>query len=76
MGAMITSYPARDMAYDSPMYEPLWATAEELRIPLSLQFTIVNGVVTFIENECTRKGHLYLEPKEEDIQNLDGGPAR
>ena len=35
-GAMITVYPQEDRAYDSPEYEPLWATAEDLGMPLSL----------------------------------------
>ena len=36
VGAMITVYPPEYRQYDSPEYEPLWATAEDLRIPLSL----------------------------------------
>ena len=35
-GAMISTYPTEDMSYDLPMYEPLWAAAEDLGIPLSL----------------------------------------
>ena len=35
-GAMITTYPHEDHSYDSPEYEPLWATAEDLGMPLSL----------------------------------------
>ena len=34
-GAMISSFPAR-MRYDSPEYEPLWAAAQDLGMPLSL----------------------------------------
>ena len=36
IGAMITSYPIERRPYDSPAYEPLWAAAEDLQIPLSL----------------------------------------
>ena len=36
VGAMITVYPTEDRAYDSPDYEPLWATAQDLQMPLSL----------------------------------------
>ena len=36
VGAMVTVYPPEARAYDSPEYEPLWATAEDLGIPLSL----------------------------------------
>ena len=35
-GAMITVYPPEDRSYDSPEYEPLWATAQDLGVPLSL----------------------------------------
>ena len=36
IGAMITVYPTEDRAYDSPEYEPLWAAALDLQMPLSL----------------------------------------
>ena len=35
-GAMITIYPPEDKPYSSPMYEPLWAAAQDLDMPLSL----------------------------------------
>ena len=35
-GVMISAYPPEDRSYDLPEYEPLWAAAEDLRIPLSL----------------------------------------
>ena len=35
-GAMITVYPPEDRSYRSPIYEPLWAAAQDLDIPLSL----------------------------------------
>jgi predicted TIM-barrel fold metal-dependent hydrolase len=35
-GAMITEYPLEDRRYDRPEYEPFWAAAESLRMPLSL----------------------------------------
>ena len=35
-GAMISVYPPEDRAYDSPEYEPLWAAAQDLDMPLSL----------------------------------------
>ena len=35
-GAMITEYPNEDRRYDSPEYEPLWAAAQDLSMPLSL----------------------------------------
>ena len=36
LGAMITVYPPEKRSYDSPEYEPLWAAAEDLQMPLSL----------------------------------------
>ena len=35
-GAMITVSPPPDRPYDSPEYEPLWAAAQDLGMPLSL----------------------------------------
>ena len=35
-GAMITVYPPEEWGYNSPRYEPLWATAQDLQMPLSL----------------------------------------
>ncbi len=35
-GAMIPMYPLENRTYDSPMYEPLWAAAQDLQMPLSL----------------------------------------
>ena len=35
-GAMITVYPPEDRSYSSPEYEPLWAAAQDLGMPLSL----------------------------------------
>jgi predicted TIM-barrel fold metal-dependent hydrolase len=35
-GAMITEYPLEDRRYDRPEYEPFWAAAQDLDMPLSL----------------------------------------
>src|SRR5262249_56140155 len=35
-GAMITEYPLEDRRYDQPEYEPFWAAAQALEMPLSL----------------------------------------
>ena len=35
-GAMITEYPLEDRRYDQPEYEPFWAAAQSLDMPLSL----------------------------------------
>ena len=36
VGAMISEYPPEDRRYDSPEYEPFWAAAADLNMPLSL----------------------------------------
>ena len=38
-GAMITAFPPEDRPYDSPEYEILWATAQDLGMPLSLHIS-------------------------------------
>jgi predicted TIM-barrel fold metal-dependent hydrolase len=35
-GAMITEYPPENRRYDHPEYEPFWAAAQDLAMPLSL----------------------------------------
>ena len=35
-GAMLPVYPPEEWGYDSPEYEPLWAAAQDLQMPLSL----------------------------------------
>ena len=36
VGAMITVYPTEDRSYASPEYDPLWAAAQDLGVPISL----------------------------------------
>ena len=38
-GAMITEHPLEDRRYDQPEYEPFWAAAAALEMPLSLHTT-------------------------------------
>ena len=40
-GAMISVYPRPGESYDQPLYEPFWAAAQDLDVPLSLH-TITN----------------------------------
>ena len=35
-GGMITVYPVEGKGYDNPMYEPLWAAAQDLDVPLGM----------------------------------------
>ena len=36
VGAMTTIYPPENRSYDKPEYEPLWAAAQDLEMPISL----------------------------------------
>ena len=36
VGAMITLYPPVERPYSLPIYDPLWATAQDFQMPLSL----------------------------------------
>ena len=38
-GAMITIYPPEEKPYSSPIYDPFWAAAQDLDMPLSLHIT-------------------------------------
>ncbi|MBM3925281.1 MAG: amidohydrolase [SAR202 cluster bacterium] len=38
-GVMISSFPRKGQAYNEPMYEPFWAAAEELEMPVALHVT-------------------------------------
>ena len=40
-GALIPVYPPEDRSYDSPEYEPLWAAAQDLEMPLSLHVATI-----------------------------------
>ena len=44
VGAMITVSPPEDRSYDLPEYEPLWAAAQALKMPLSLHSGTVRSV--------------------------------
>jgi predicted TIM-barrel fold metal-dependent hydrolase len=38
-GAMISVYPVQDRPYDSPDYDPVWAAAQDLGLPLSQELS-------------------------------------
>ena len=44
-GVMITSYPIESRRYYSPEYEPLWAAANDMEVPLSLHAATNRGGV-------------------------------
>ena len=55
---MITVYPPEDMPYDRPEYEPLWAAAQDLDIPLSLH--MVTGRTGQQETRVDTMSAAYL----------------
>ena len=50
-GAMITVYPPEERPYGDPVYEPFWAKAEELRMPLSLHLGTERPMSTLLQPE-------------------------
>ena len=60
IGAMITVYPPQGRSYDAPEYEPLWAVAQDLEMPLSLHVATnrVGSGETFQFNETVRASHV------------------
>ena len=75
-GAMITVYPVEERSYNSLEYEPLWATAQDLEIPLSLHVAtnrpgpgqelvnVLSATPSFISNQDhwvrTSIGHMIF----------------
>lgn len=63
-GAMITEYPLEDRRYDQSEYEPFWAAAAALEMPLSLHTAtrrqgrirgaaLADGKSSFESHSCT-----------------------
>src|SRR5437899_1358485 len=68
-GAMITEYPLEHRRYDQPEYEPFWAAAEALGMPLSLH------------TATRRQGKILAEilagvPEDEQAKIVGGNTAR
>ena len=59
-GAMITVYPAEESSYDRPEYEPFWAAAQDLDMPLSLHIATnrPSPGLPFEDNRRTRPALL------------------
>ena len=88
-GAMITVYPVEERSYNSPEYEPLWAAAQDLQMPLSLHVStnrpgpsqelldILSTTPSFVSNQDhwvrTSIGHLIFNGVFERYQKLQVG---
>src|SRR5919198_1239214 len=58
VGAMITVGPTEAMSYDRPEYEPFWAAAQDLEMPLSLHIATFRPSpgVAYEDNRTARPG--------------------
>jgi predicted TIM-barrel fold metal-dependent hydrolase len=68
VGAMITVGPSEDASYDRPAYDPLWAAAQDLGMPLSLHIATFRPSpgIAYEDNRTARPGliatwHRYIE---------------
>ena len=64
VGIMVPTFPRQGESYDNVMYEPLWATAEDLDIPVSLH-TGTNRPGA----QIMRKGRKVVETGSDRINN-------
>ena len=61
IGAMITAYPPQGRRFGSPEYEPLWAAAQDLEMPLGLHVdTNRSGLFGYEEDQSGPKDHRIL----------------
>lgn len=63
-GGMISVLPPADKAYDNPMYEPLWAAAADLNMPLSMHVATGRASLSAAENATVTQVHqsaFYLQ---------------
>ncbi len=56
-GAMISVLPPADRGYDHPMYEPLWAAASDLALPLSMHV-------------ATGRAALSVDPSQQSVTKV------
>src|SRR5207237_5860241 len=56
VGAMITAGPTEASSYDRPEYEPFWAAAQDLEMPLSLHIATFrpSSAVAYEDNRTAR----------------------
>ena len=59
-GAMIWGFPPPDAPYNSPVYDPLWAAASDLGMPLSLHIVTGMGEESRIEFSAPAIRYMHL----------------
>jgi predicted TIM-barrel fold metal-dependent hydrolase len=52
-GAMITVLPPADQAYDHPRYEPVWAAATDLDMPISMHVATGRQLLSVVEGQTS-----------------------
>jgi len=74
-GAMIWGYPPDDRPYYTPAYDPLWACAQDLQLPLSLHIVTGMGAESRIDYAAAavRYMHLIHETQRSISQLVLGG---
>jgi predicted TIM-barrel fold metal-dependent hydrolase len=67
-GAMIWASPPEDRPYSSPLYDPFWAAAQDLHMPLSLHAITGMGP----ESQATRAMGREIQPVERYLRAVTG----
>ena len=67
-GAMIWASPPEDRPYSSPLYDPLWAAAQDLHMPLSLHAITGMGP----ESQATRAMGREIQPVDRYLRAVTG----
>jgi predicted TIM-barrel fold metal-dependent hydrolase len=67
-GAMIWASPPEDRPYSAPLYDPFWAAAQDLHMPLSLH--AITGMGT--ESQATRAMGREIQPVDRYLRAVTG----
>ena len=67
-GAMIWASPPEDRPYSAPLYDPFWAAAQDLRMPLSLHAITGMGP----ESQATRAMGREIQPVDRYLRAVTG----
>ena len=68
-GAMIWASPPEDQPYSAPLYDPFWAAAQDLRMPLSLYAVTGMG----LESQATRAMAREMQPIDRYLRGVTQG---
>jgi predicted TIM-barrel fold metal-dependent hydrolase len=68
-GAMLWASPPEDQPYSAPLYDPVWAAAQDLRMPLSLHAITGMG----LESQATRAMGRERQPIDRYLRGVTQG---